>query len=169
MLFLYFLVKKFRLPFILHYLLGVINEEHAEEQSHESTVNSVHYGVAVDGEYDRNDPEEEQYPAASEKVHAPTWINNLSNDQNKLNFHMKHLTSDVNLGLEWEDGKTQTDEGCYSNRHEDPGCIVVDGDRTDHHAQGQGEDSEGNQITRRFPSHALATHKGAAIANHFMH
>ena len=68
----YFLVKKFRLPFIRHYLLGVINEEHAEEQSHESTVNSVHYGVAVDGEYDRNDPEEEQYPAASEKVHAPT-------------------------------------------------------------------------------------------------
>ena len=71
-LIIYFLVKKFRLPFTLHYLLGVIYEEHAEEQSHESTVNSVHYGVAVDGEYDRNDPEEEQYPAASEKVHAPT-------------------------------------------------------------------------------------------------
>ena len=76
----YFLVKKFRLPFILHYLLGVIYEKHAEEQSHESTVYSVHYGVAVDGEYDSNDPEEEQYPAASEKVHAPTWINNLSYD-----------------------------------------------------------------------------------------
>ena len=81
----------------------------------------------------------------------------------KVNFHMKYFTSDVNLGLEWEDGETQTDEGCYSNRHEDPSSIVVDGDWTDHQAQCQGEDAERYQITRRFPSHALAAHKGAAI------
>ena len=87
--------------FIFHYLLGVIYEKHAEEQSHESTVYSVHDGIAVDGEYDGNDPEEEQYPAASEKVHAPTWLNNLSND--KGNFHMKYSILPVMSILVWNE------------------------------------------------------------------
>ena len=58
------------------------------------------------------------------------------------------ITGEVPLGLEREEGESETEERGDANGHQDPVGVVVDGDARDPERQGEGEDAHSDLGTK---------------------
>jgi len=123
-----------------HDHLRVVDEKHGEEEGHEAAVDQVEDAVAGGGKDDGDDAEDEEDPDGGEEVHAPA--------------------RDVELGLEGEEGESETESCSDSHSHHHPPGVVVGGNTAGHEGEGDGEDKKADDVSRALPAHPVATDDG---------